>query len=80
VFIISLCFTLSVVGTATQWVFKLDDGERWRIQSTNVVIWQVVVVLLIVIRMISVKKGGREDESSLVEVGEGERMVGDNNL
>ena len=45
-----LCVSLSVVGTATQWVFKLDDGERWERQSLNVLIWNFAVLAIIAVK------------------------------
>jgi hypothetical protein len=61
-----LSLTMCVVGVATQHIFLLDDGYRWRRQSLNVMVWQVVhllVVEIIWLRLIKMMKKERASES-----------------
>ena len=59
-FLTFIFVVVSVVGTAAQWVFKMDDGERWQRQSLNVLVWNGAVVLLLVAAHV-MRRGEKEE-------------------
>jgi len=63
-----LTWIIAVLGTAAQTIFRADDGARWLYQSVNVLLFQIVCMLLIIIIPFALKMSCKSEEDEELDL------------